>query len=532
MSEDGKSVVLIVDDSDWARETLVEALEAEGYELFQAAGGVEGLERAAVLKPDVILLDVMMPVLDGFQVCARLRADPDLAHAPVLMVTALDDRASRIRGLEAGADDFITKPFDRAELRARVRTVTRLNRYRKLRDEHARLEQEMEEKGKLLAQFLQAQKMEAVGSLAGGVAHDFNNHLTVILGRTELALARVPTTDPLRTDLEEVRDAAQRSADLTRQLLAFARKQTITPRVLDLNATVESMLKLLRRLIGADIELEWRPQADVAMTYMDPSQIDQVLANLCVNARDAIAGQGRVTIATADAVLDSSFCARHADAVPGEYVALIVGDNGCGMDSETQARIFDPFFTTKEPGKGTGLGLATVYGIVRQNRGAIDVDTKAGRGTTFTIYLPRHTAVTVPRPEARPSEPATHPGATILLVEDDLAILDTTTVLLEKMGHAVLAARSPGEAMRMVHRHTGRIDLVITDLVMPQMNGSDLAARLMAIHPGISCLFMSGYTADVIAQHGLSGEGVDFLQKPFTSQQLGAKIGACLARPG
>jgi PAS domain S-box-containing protein len=377
---------------------------------------------------------------------------------------------------------------------------------------------------RLEAEFQHAQKMEAVGRLAGGVAHDFNNMLGTILGYTEMALLEASPGTPLHNSLREVRKAADRSADFTRQLLAFAQKQTIDPKVLDLNATVEGMLKMLRRLMGEDIDLAWLPGPVLWPVKMDPAQVDHVLANLCVNARDAIAGVGKVTIETGNVRLDKAYCAGHAGFVPGDYVLLAVSDNGCGMGEETQRRLFEPFFTTKELGKGTGLGLATVYGIVKQNNGFINVYSEPGRGTTFKIYLPRHGAGVVEAEAASSADFLRGRGETVLIVEDEPAMLAMGKVMLEELGYTVLGAADPGQALRLAHEHTGDIHLLMTDVVMPRMNGRDLAERFMPGKPGMKCLFMSGYTANVIAHHGVLDEGVHFIQKPFSMKDLGAKV--------
>lgn len=381
------------------------------------------------------------------------------------------------------------------------------------------------EKEALQNQLNQAQKMESVGRLAGGVAHDFNNMLGVILGFTELSLEAVPAGHPLQDGLLEIRKAAERSADLTRQLLAFARKQTITPKVLDLNETVEGMLKMLRRLIGEHINLAWKPGREIGPLKVDPSQIDQILVNLCVNASDAICGGGAITIETSLVAFDAEACAHHAGCVPGEYVLLAVRDNGCGMDAETVSHIFEPFFTTKGVGEGTGLGLATLYGIVRQNMGFLDVDSVPGQGTTFKVYLPRHMVKAVsPSNATDAAKPFELGHSTILLVEDEPALLNMTRAMLERQGYTVLPAGSPGEAIRLAERHPGQIHLLMTDMVMPEMNGRDLARSLMALYPDIKRLFMSGYTSDVTAQHGIIDEGICFIQKPFSIKDLTAKL--------
>jgi PAS domain S-box-containing protein len=382
-----------------------------------------------------------------------------------------------------------------------------------------------EEKSKLKTQLNQAQKMESVGRLAGGVAHDFNNMLTVILGHAQLGLMHLEPAHPVCVDLKEISITAERSADLTRQLLAFARKQTIAPRVLDLNETLKEVLKMLRRLIGEDIKLMWQPVPELWRIRMDPSQIDQILANLCVNARDAIEGNGQITIETANSIIDEKCHEANLEATPGEYVRLSIRDSGSGMDQETQAHIFEPFFTTKELGKGTGLGLATVYGSVRQSNGFINVSSELGRGTTFTIYLPRDTGIESIQVQPEGGEATVQRGReTILLVEDEPAILKITAIMLEKQGYSVLKANTPGEAIHMAREHTGIIHLLLTDVVMPEMNGRDLAKNLLSLYPHMKRLFMSGYTADVIAHHGVLEEGVHFIQKPFVLSGMAAKV--------
>ncbi|MBN1424077.1 PAS domain S-box protein [Candidatus Fermentibacteria bacterium] len=391
-----------------------------------------------------------------------------------------------------------------------------------IRDITARRRAE-EEREKLQGQLLHAQKMEAVGLLAGGVAHDFNNMIQVILGHTDMALGQVASVDPLLADLEEIRTAAQRSAALTRQLLAFARKQIVTPKVLDLNATVEGTLKMLRRLIGEDIALSWKPGAGLWSVKMDPSQVDQVLANLCVNARDAIRGVGEVAIETKNVTVDEACCADRAGFVPGSYVQLSVSDDGCGMDKETLGRVFEPFFTTKGVGEGTGLGLSTVYGIVKQNEGFIDAYSEPGAGTVITIYLPSQGEGVQEEEQEKGSGVRRGGGETVLLVEDDGAILRMGARMLEGLGYRVVTAGTPWDAIRQAER-AGEIDLLITDVVMPEMNGRELARRIGGMKPGLRCLYMSGYTADVIAHRGVVDAGVRFLQKPFTLEELARKV--------
>lgn len=389
---------------------------------------------------------------------------------------------------------------------------------------------DLTEQKKLQEQLSQAQKMEAVGRLAGGVAHDFNNMLNVILGHAELALIKEAASPALQEHLEQIQKAAVRSADIVSQLLAFARKQTITPRVLDLNECVATMLKMLRRLIGEGIELVWLPAKVLWPVRMDPSQIDQILANLCVNARDAVSGAGRITIETVNKTFDTAFCSGHKGFVPGEYVLLTVSDDGCGMDKETISMIFEPFFTTKGVGEGTGLGLAMVYGIVKQNAGFIDVYSEPGQGTIFNIYLPRYLGKGEKLRLENPVEPADRGHETVLLVEDEPALLDLGIQLLKMQGYRVLAAGTPGEAIRLAEEHSGEIHLLLTDVIMPELNGRELAKNLLSLYPGLKRLFMSGYTSDVIAHHGVLDEGVHFIQKPFSLEALAAKVRDALDR--
>ncbi len=381
-----------------------------------------------------------------------------------------------------------------------------------------------QEKVVLQAQLSQSQKMEAVGRLAGGVAHDFNNMLSIIIGHAELAMDKFPPEDPMVGDLHEIVKAGKRSAELTRQLLAFARKQTIVPKILDLNDTIESMLKMLRRLISEDIVLFWKPASNLWPVKMDPTQLDQLLANLVINARDAIKDGGRVTIETDNRGFEEPYREGNTGLFPGEYVVLTVSDNGSGMDKETLENIFEPFFTTKELGKGTGLGLATVYGIVKQNDGFINVTSEPGQGSTFTIYIPRCRSTEVE--SGKRTVPAVIPtgSETVLLVEDEKCLLELGKTMLERLGYTVLITGSPDEAIRLAKTRGSEIHLLLTDVVMPGMNGRELANQLRTIHPRLKSLFMSGYSADVIAHHGVLDEDVHFIQKPFSRQGLAVKV--------
>lgn len=409
------------------------------------------------------------------------------------------------------------------ELQQRINELEIANS--RLKEEILAREEMSEQQKKLEEQLHAAQKLESLGTLAGGVAHDFNNMLNVILGQTEFALERLPLDSPLRENLEEIQKAGRRSADLTRQLLAFARKQTIAPKAMNLNEIIDSMLKMLSRLIGEDIDLLWKPADNLGSVCVDPSQIDQLLANLVINARDAIGqNNGKVTIETHNASFNDEYCAAHAGFTQGEFVMLGVSDNGCGITPETLPHLFEPFFTTKKIGKGTGLGLATVYGIVKQNHGFINVYSEPGQGTTFKIYLPLQDIEAVPVAKSAAGKPKTDNKETILLVEDEPSILNISTMMLESFGYTVLTAETPEKAIQLAREHAGEIHLLMTDVVMPEMNGRELARKILAIYPELKCLFMSGYTANVIAHHGVLDQDVFFIQKPFSMNDLADKV--------
>ncbi len=380
------------------------------------------------------------------------------------------------------------------------------------------------EREALQAQLSQAQKMESVGRLAGGVAHDFNNMLNVILGWSSLALTELAPEHPLHDALHEIHTAAERSAGLTRQLLAFARRQTVAPKVVNLNDIVTRSLTMLGRMIGEDVQLVWNPGHPLWPIRMDPSQIDQILANLAANARDAIAGVGRVTITTGNVTVTAADRNDRAWFTPGDYVLLRVGDDGSGMDEETRSHIFEPFFTTKPAGQGTGLGLATVYGIVRQNEGMIDLTTRLGEGTMVAIYLPRFAGDRAAADTGGPDDAPEKGQEMVLLVEDEPMMLELSRTMLQKLGYRVLAAATPAAAIALADRYAGQIDLLFTDVVMPSMSGDDLAARLVESYPRLKCLFASGHFTHGLARGGAINEGVHFLQKPFSLADLAAKL--------
>jgi PAS domain S-box-containing protein len=631
-----RPIILIIEDTLDGRQTLQTLLAGQGYTLAFAENGLEGLAKAAELIPDLILLDVMLPGIDGLEVCRRLRANALLAEVPIIMVTALEDRDTRLQGIIAGADDFISKRFDGTELRARVRTITRLNRYRRLVRERAKFERlvELMPSGLLLvdaegsislvnpamlrmlaagqrdivvgkdlrlwieseqrdecaaylrravadasysAQFeticlhmdgtpfpaemdvghfvwddqalayvvvrditsrrqleerlLQSQKMESIGRLAGGIAHDFNNLLTAILGYAALSLDSLPPDAHEREDQIAIATAAQSAAKLTRQLLAFASRQTIEPRIFNPNDLLLDIDKLLRRLIGEDIELITLRAPDLGLIRADPGQIEQVLVNLAVNARDAMPEGGRLTIETANVVLDAAYGRAHIGVAPGPYTMLVVSDTGVGMDESIKRYIFEPFFTTKAPGHGTGLGLATCYGILKQHGGTIEVYSEPYLGTSFKLYLPRVEGIS---DSLRPSEVAATvlPRGTeaILLVEDEGGVRGLAARILGDLGYTILEAADGEEALRVAQaRANTRIDLLLTDVVMPKLGGWRLAERMAVLFPGIRVLFTSGY-AEGVVRHGRLEHGMGFLPKPFTAAALACKVREVLDR--
>jgi two-component system, cell cycle sensor histidine kinase and response regulator CckA len=386
-----------------------------------------------------------------------------------------------------------------------------------------------EQKVALEANLREAQKMDAVGRLAGGVAHDFNNMLMVILGNTEQALTQIDVSHPLYEDLLKIQKAALHSAQLTSQLLAFARRQMVAPKVLDLNDLVAATLKMLERLIGEDVTLTWTPGAHLWPVRLDPTQVDQVLANLCVNARDAIAGVGRIMIVTRNTTLGAAW-PRHPEALPGDYVVLSVSDTGSGIPKEILDRLFEPFFTTKALGRGTGLGLSTVYGIVRQNGGFIDVSSTPGVGTVFAVHLPRYAGDAERLLLAPASEGGTGPHATVLLVEDESSLLDLIARMLTRQGYTVLSASTGEDAIRLAREHQGEIDLLLSDVVMPELTGPAVLAQVLAFRPGIRHLFMSGYPADALEPRGVT-EDDDVIRKPIRMKELATRVRHALDRP-
>lgn len=506
-------VLLIEDNEDdvyLIREILADRKEAR-FDVESVDRLDQGLKHLVEGRIDIVLLDLSLPDSHGLGTFEKTHAaGKDL---PIIVLTGLDDEGVAMQAMRAGAQDYLVKNRMDGDL------LVRAIRYA------------VERKGteaalrKSEAQFRQAQKMESVGRLAGGIAHDFNNLLTVINGYTEMILPEMEFGTIGRKWVEEVKEAGHRAATLTRQLLAFSRQQVLEPQVLDVNAATQNIAKFLRRLIGEDINLVLCLGAEVSKVHMDPGQLDQVIMNLGVNARDAMAEGGELTIETRDVVRKEPAGGAGNRLPPGRYVVLTVRDTGCGMTEEVQTRIFEPFFTTKEPGKGTGLGLATVYGIVNQSGGHIEVLSKSGQGTTFNIYLPGVEDEVSGLREPAPLRPEHLRGTeTILLVEDDEMVRKLAQTILEGQGYTVLEARNANEALHIGQEHAGPIHLLLTDTIMPGLNGPELAERFLAGRPGTNVLFTSGYTDRTRAYTGRSQFERCFLQKPFTAATLTRKI--------
>jgi signal transduction histidine kinase len=465
---------------------------------------------------DVIVSDWTLPTFGALAALRILHESKQ--DIPFIIMSGTIGEESAVGALRGGAHDFVLK--DRpARLRPAIEREIREAQGRAARRRAEETLQKTEE------QLRQAQKLEAIGSLAGGVAHDFNNMLSVILSYANLALEELAPAGALREDILEIKRAGERAGELTRQLLAFSRQQVLEPHVIDLNRVVGGMDKMLRRLLGEHVELAAFPAHRVGKVLADKSQIEQVLMNLVVNARDAMPLGGKLTIETANVILDQAYCAAHVGANPGPHVLLSVTDTGTGMDHETQERIFEPFFTTKGPGQGTGLGLSTVFGIVKQSGGHVWVHSELGHGTTFKVYLPRVEGHE--EPASDPPGPLQVRGSeTILLVEDEDQVRGLMRTVLRRHGYDVLEAQNGGEAFLICEQYRSRIDLLLTDLVLPRMNGRQVAERLMGMRPGVKVLFVSGHTDTSLLPPGTVAPDTAFafLQKPITPEALLRKV--------
>lgn len=652
--------ILIAEDERMSRHLLENTLRGCGHDVISVGDGAAAWE---VLQqedaPQMAILDWVMPIMDGVEVCRRARQLDKTKLIHLILLTAKNDKNDIVAGLEAGANDYLTKPFDRVELQARVQTGERMVEMRLammaelaerkrteevLRSKEQRFRSLIENSSDAIALFkvngtlvyaspstqqvlgyspeefvcLNArelihpedralvnqrcemalkqprvgvrvegraqhkdgrwlwmectftnlfaepsvralvnnyhditerklaeealreseeklrlsQKLESVGRLAGGIAHDFNNLLTVINGYSDLLLQSNTTDNASLPQIEEIKKAGERASVLTRQLLAFSRRQVLQPKVLDLNSSVNNMGKMLQRLIGENIELMLSLKPALGQVKADPGQIEQVLMNLVVNARDAMPHGGTLLIETANVELATGFAGEHGPMRPGPYVMLTVTDNGHGMDAETQKQVFEPFFTTKEIGKGTGLGLATAYGIVKQSGGYIWACSEVSKGSTFKIYLPRVNEQISPTPEKSIKTPLPKGTGTILLVEDEPMVRDIARKTLEMSGYRVLEAANGREALHIVEQEQDAIDLVLTDVIMPHMGGRDLAAKLSSLLPGTKILYMSGYTDDALMHHGVLQTNFAFLEKPFTPETLSGRVRDLLDQKG
>lgn len=503
--------VLVVEDNPDMRAFVVASL-TPAFRASTAFDGLEGLRLVEALRPDLVLTDVMMPGMGGPDLARALRARPEFDAIPLMFLTAREDDALRVQMLRDGAQDFLTKPFRAEELRARVANLVARKKARE----------------KLEAEFRQAQKMEAVGRLAGSVAHDFNNLLTVILGNATLVQEAASRSGPVASFASEIESAASRAAALTRRLLGFSRRQPVEPRVTTLNAVVTGMESLVRRLAGEDVSVRTVLEPSPWPVFADPAQLEQALMNLVVNARDAMPGGGTVTLETANAPAGGD----RPVPLAGDCATVAVSDTGTGMAPEALARLFEPFFTTKEPGKGTGLGLSTVKGIVAGVGGHVQVASTPGRGTTIRLWLPR-TAGALPAAASAPPPAAPAGGReSVLLVEDDPALLRLAADTLRARGYTVHAAPTAEAALAFASAHPSPLDLLVTDIVLPGLNGLDLAARLAASRPALKVLLLSGYSDDAVSLRGTPAAGAAFLQKPYRLAELLRKVREVLEGAG
>ena len=508
---------LIADDSENDVVLLLRTLRKAGYEpVFERVSTAPAMKAALQRQAwDIVISDYEMPNFGGFEALQVLKeSGHDL---PFILVSAVVSEETAVAAMKAGAHDYIMKrklarlaPAIERELREAQTRVAR-----KAAEEALRQSEE---------QLRQAQKIEAVGRLAAGVAHDFNNILTAITGHSELLLRQLGADDPRRKNAEQIEKAAYMAAALTRQLLTFCRKQVIEPRVLKLNAVILNVERMLCRLIGEDIEFHTELDPAAGHIKADPGQIEQVIMNLAVNARDAMPNGGKLTVTTANTTLDKNHLKNFPELSAGDYVMLAIADTGTGMSQEVKAHLFEPFFTTKPTGKGTGLGLATCFGIVKQNSGHINVQSELGRGTTFKIYFPQvQSALEPPRVRVTPTE-AAGGSETVLLVEDEPVVRELAVATLREKGYNVVEAANGEEGLRVARQHDGKIDLVLTDVVMPVMGGKEMADALRTSHPDTKVLFTSGYTEDAMGHHGVLRPGIVFLQKPYMTATLVRKV--------
>lgn len=590
--------ILVVEDSPTQAAQLKYLLERNGFKVTVAENGKKALAILSGWKPTLIISDIVMPEMDGYELCKRIKSDGGDQDIAVILLTSLANPEDVLEGLACGADNFITKPYSKDYLLANIEQILANRKLRadrrvsigveihfagkrrfitadqqqmlslllstydaavhknkeliqtqdELRALNDRLEDlvaertasltaEIEErkraeieKEKLEEQLQQSQKMESIGRLAGGIAHDFNNLLQIINSYAELSIIKLPTEDPLFNNIDNILKAGEKAAGLTRQLLAFSRKQVLRPVILDINKTISGMEKILHRLIGEDIDIVNKHASNLGKVKADPGQIEQVLMNLVINARDAMPNGGKLTIETANVELDETYATQHVAVTPGPYVMLAVTDTGCGMDEQTRTLAFEPFFTTKEQGKGTGLGLSTVYGIVKQSGGNIWIYSEPGRGTTFKIYLPRQTPDAEEEPLDKPVILTKGGTETILVVEDEVNVRNLVERVLTLAGYTVIAFENPNEALLACQQLKVDIHLILTDVIMPGMNGKQLVEKLSLILPKVKVLYTSGYTDNAIVHHGVLDHETQFISKPFTVSALTRKIREVLDR--
>ncbi|MCF8083795.1 MAG: response regulator [Deltaproteobacteria bacterium] len=510
--------VLIVEDLPTDAELAEREIKKElGHCEFRRVETREEFLRALEdFRPNLIVCDYLLPSFDGMT--ALKIAKERIPDVPFIILTGSMNEDTAVTCMKAGAWDYVIKEHVK---RLGSAVLSALEQQRLLFEQR-----ETEKQRKSLEdQLRQSQRLESVGRLAGGVAHDFNNLLTTITGNAQIGLMDLNRDEPLYEILKEIKDAGERAARLTRQLLAFSRKQILQPEILNLNQVVEEMDKMLVRLIGEPVELKTLLAPDLGLVKADPGQLEQVVMNLAVNARDAMPQGGKLTIETANVELDPVYAKKHGDVVtPGSHVMLAVSDTGTGMSPETQAQVFEPFFTTKEMGVGTGLGLSMVYGIVKQSNGYIWVYSEPDKGTTFKIYLPRVETGTVDRQAEKPDFEDLQGSETILVVEDEASVRNIARKVLSRYGYTVLMAGNAEEALEVFGKHKRAVHLLLTDVVMPGRSGKKLAEKLQKQKPGLRVLFMSGYTDNSVVRNGALEEGIPFIQKPFAPDSLARKV--------